>query len=397
MSRQVEALRIMTQGKTGQRDEALEHQLDQFYEELTAASEQVLGYPCNLAFDYEPLYRFLRFATNNIGDPLSGSNYQVNTRAIERKALQFFAELLHLPWPQAWGYVTSGGTEGNTYGLFLARELYPHGILYFSQDTHYSIRKIAKLLNLRNIMIRSLPSGEIDYQDLEASIAVKREHPVILCANIGTTMKGAIDDLDRVQQILERLAIEDCAIHCDAALSGMILPFVDDPPLFDFRARINSIAISGHKMIGSPLPCGVVLARRSLVRQIERSIEYVGILDTTLSGSRSGFTPLLLWYAIRRHGRQGWRRMVQQTLRMTETALQRLQEIGWPAWRNPHSNTIVIRRPSDELVRRWQLAVTGEIAHLIVMPHLTLERIEPFLEELQQEGSGVREQRPADE
>ena len=371
--------------KAPHRDDTLEQQLDQLHAELEEASGRFLGYPCNLAFDYEPLYRFLRFCLNNIGDPLGGSNFQVNTRAIERKVLQFFAELLHLPWPQAWGYVTSGGTEGNTYGLFLARELHPNGILYFSQDSHYSILKTAKLLNLRNIMIRSLPNGEIDYQDLEASISVKREHPVILCANIGTTMKGAIDDLGRVQQIFERLAIHDSYIHCDAALSGMILPFVDNPPLFDFGAPINSIAISGHKMIGAPLPCGVVLARRALVKQIERSIEYVGIMDTTLSGSRSGFTPLVLWYAIRTHGRQGWRRSIQKVLQTTEAVLARLQEIGWPAWRNPHSNTIVIRRPSDELVRRWQLAVKGDIAHLIVMPHTPMERVEQFLEELRRE------------
>src|SRR5262249_38248244 len=151
------------------------------------------------------------------------------------------------------------------------------------------------------------------------------------------------------------------------------------------RAPIHSIAISGHKMIGAPLPCGVVLARRALVRQIERAIEYVGILDTTLSGSRSGFTPLLLWYAIRTHRRQGSRRSVQRTLETTAAVQRRLEEIGWPAWRNPHANTIVIRRPSEALVRRWQLAVRGEIAHLIVMPHITLERVEPFLEELVRE------------
>ena len=44
----------------------------------------------------------------------------------------------------------------------------------------------------------------------------------------------------------------------------MILPFVDDPPPWNFAAGIDSIAISGHKMIGSPLPCGVALARKAL-------------------------------------------------------------------------------------------------------------------------------------
>ena len=33
----------------------------------------------------------------------------------------------------------------------------------------------------------------------------------------------------------------------------MILPFVDDPQPFGFDSGIDSIAISGHKLIGSPI------------------------------------------------------------------------------------------------------------------------------------------------
>ena len=51
------------------------------------------------------------------------------------------------------------------------------------------------------------------------------------------------------------------------------------------------MAISGHKMIGSPLPCGVALTRRDYVSRIARSIEYVGVLDTTLTGSRNASRP----------------------------------------------------------------------------------------------------------
>ena len=34
------------------------------------------------------------------------------------------------------------------YGLYLARELHPDGMLYFSEEAHYSILKNARVLNM---------------------------------------------------------------------------------------------------------------------------------------------------------------------------------------------------------------------------------------------------------
>ena len=82
----------------------------------------------------------------------------------------------------------------------------------------------------------------------------------------------------------------------------MILPYVDDPQPFGFDAGINSISISGHKLMGAPLPCGIVVTRKHLVETLDRTIKLVGVNDTTLSGSRNGLTPLMLWYAINHHG-----------------------------------------------------------------------------------------------
>lgn len=161
------------------------------------------------------------------------------------------------------------------YGLFLARELHPEGIVYYSEDTHYSVNKIMRVLNVRNIMIRSNPDGTMDLEDLRESINIHRDVPAIVNANIGTTMKGAIDDLAGIHKIIKDLAIQQHYIHADAALSGMILPFVDDPQPWNFQSGIDSISISGHKMVGSPIPCGVAVAKKSNVDRIARSVESV--------------------------------------------------------------------------------------------------------------------------
>ena len=66
---------------------------------------------------------------------------------------------------------------------------------------------------MRNIMIKSLDNGEIDYDDLYETIRINRDVPVIIMANIGTTMKGAVDDLPKIRDILSHLAITRSYIH----------------------------------------------------------------------------------------------------------------------------------------------------------------------------------------
>ena len=184
-------------------------------------------------------------------------------------------------------------------------------------------------------------------------------------------MKGAVDDVSKVREILDDLAVTNFYIHADAALSGMILPFVDEPQPYGFDAGFDSVAISGHKMIGAPLPCGVALTRAEYVSRIARSIEYVGVLDTTLSGSRNAITPLMIWYAFRQHGLDGFREIVAECLAVAEYAVERFNDSGTPAWRNGNSVTVVFPKPSDDVVRKWQIAPYEDIAHLIAMPHVT--------------------------
>ena len=287
-----------------------QERLDRLLTDIQSASSQQIGYPTNQNFDYSALLPFLQYSLNNVGDPFHSSNYWSNTHGIEREVITRFAGLMRLDPEEAWGYVTSGGTESNLYGLYLAREMFPNGIFYFSEETHYSILKNLRVLNARYVMIKRQEDGEIDYQDLHDMIQVNRDLPAVIIANIGTTMRGAIDDIERIKGILRDLKIVDSYIHADAALSGMILPFVAEPQPYGFDAGIDSIAVSGHKLIGAPLPCGVILTHRSNVERVGRTIELVGIQDTTLSGSRNGLTPLMLWYALERYGSEGFRELV---------------------------------------------------------------------------------------
>ncbi len=359
-----------------------EQRLNEFFQFLQGEADHFLGYPCTRNFDYTPLYRFLSLPMNNVGDPFIESRYHINSHEYEREVIAYFAELTHARPDEIWGYVTNGGTEGNMYGIYIARETFPDGLVYYSETTHYSVPKILRMLHARNIMIKSQKNGEIDYQDLAETIRIHRDVPPIIFANIGTTMTGAVDNINKIKQIMRDNAIHRFYIHCDAALGGMILPFVKHPQPFDFNAGVDSISISGHKMVGSPIPCGIALARKANVDRIARAVEYVGTLDTTVTGSRNAITPLFLWYAIQTKGTAGFCEIIQHCQDMAEYAIKRLHKIKIPAWRNLNSITVVFPKCSQEILDKWQLASQHDIAHIITMPHVDERHIDSLIADI---------------
>lgn len=349
---------------------------------LVKASETMIGYPINLAADYSACFPFLQFHLNNVGDPYSDSLYQINAKELERMMLAWFFRLFHLPGRSGWGYLTSGGTEGNIYSLWLARERFPNATLYFSKAAHYSVPKAAGLLRMNYQIIPAHSDGTIDRAALAAQLQKHTPESVILSLTAGTTMKGAVDDVRSIAQDLKSHGITFHHIHVDAALMGPMLPFWNKDRRIDFTLPIDSLTFSGHKFLGVPFPCGVVLTRKQYIAGIQQSIEYIGSKDATLTGSRNGHAALFLWYAIQRLGKKGIAAWVKQCEVNARYLYQKLQASGYPSARNDGSITILLKRPSDAIVRTWQLAVQGEWAHVVVMPHVTKSLIDRFLKDL---------------
>jgi histidine decarboxylase len=190
------------------------------------------------------------------------------------------------------------------------------------------------LLQIRGIKIRSQKNREIDYKDFRRILNLYRDIPTIVLKNIGITIKGAIDNLPAIQKIFEDLAISKYYIHCDAALSNMILFFIDSSQPFSFDHGADNLSISDYKMIGSSISCGVVLVKRVNVDSvvINERVKYAGILDIILMGSRSGFAPLLLWHILIsiEAGERILKIQMHNTLNIAEYAVRSLQLAGIP-------------------------------------------------------------------
>ncbi|NEN75315.1 histidine decarboxylase [Pelistega sp. NLN82] len=345
--------------------------LDEFWDFCIKNQYFNIGYPESADFDYSDLYRFFQFSINNCGNWDERSNYLLNTFKFEKDVLTYFTKIFQIPYEKAWGYVTHGGTEGNLFGIYLARELFPNGYLYYSEESHYSIVKIAKLLRIKAFQIPSLPTGEINIDILTQTIKQQQDISPIIFANIGSTMLGAVDNIIGIQNQLLQLGLkrDNFYIHADAALSGMILPFVDNPQPFTFTQGIDSISVSGHKMIGSPIPCGIVVAKKNNISTISEVVEYIASTDQTISGSRNGHTVLLIWKAIHHYSFNDWKKRINSCLEMAEYAINKFKSAGINAWRNTNSITVVFPKPTEKIWKKYGFAVSKQWAHLITTSH----------------------------
>lgn len=354
--------------------------LEDFLEKVKGRSKTYIGYPAGTDFDYKELYPLMDYSLNNVGDPYTQSN-DMTSKEFETEVVSFFAEYFNAPKNNYWGYVTNGGSEGNLYALYLARELYPNGMVYYSESTHYSIQKNIHLLNMDSIVIRSQANGEMDYDDLAVTLQLNRHRSVIILANIGTTMTEAKDHVPTIVDILKKYAIKSSYIHSDAALSGSYLPALGYHD-FDFAHGADSVAISGHKFFSSPITNGVVMVKKSYKERIGRSINYIGSLDTTISGSRTGFNALALWYFIQKSGKEGIAKRAETCLENANYLRNALNEIGVKAWSNENALTVVFPRATDEICKKWQLASDNEISHAICMPGVTRQILEAFVNDM---------------
>ncbi|BBF04732.1 TPA: histidine decarboxylase [Haemophilus influenzae] len=360
--------------------------LDEFYGYCLKNRFFNLGYPESADIDYSVLEKFWNINFNNCGDWAEYCNFKLNTFEFEKDVMEYFYDLFKISKEDAWGYVTNGGTEGNMFGIWLARETFPNSTLFYSKEAHYSAAKIVTLLRMKSCVVERQKDGVVDYEDLINKILQSGEkHPIIL-ANLGSTVHGAIDDISKIQKLMSEAGFkrEDYYIHGDAALSGMILPFVDDPQPHTFSDGLDSIGVSGHKMLASPIPCGIAIGRKKLVDNITVEVDYIAAHDKTITGSRNGHTPLVLWTAIKGHTFDDFKARIDRCLSMADYVVNRIRSAGYNAWKHKNSITVVVPRPEESVWEKWSLAPSGNEVHVVTTAHneWETERVEQLCDEL---------------
>ena len=180
-----------------------------------------------------------------------------------------------------------------------------------------------------------------------------------------------------------------------------MLPFLADlglpSPDFDFRLPgVSSITIDPHKMGLCVQPAGALLFRSSrMLDAVKVEIPYLAgghTEQTTVTGTRPGAAVLSVWAMLKHLGRLGYREVVRQCMGLTSHFATRIRELeGVEVVVNPTVNIVGIRptRITVELLaerlreRGWAVGQFTTHLRIVLLPHLSREALEPFLDDLQ--------------
>ena len=133
--------------------DSIESELARLDARLAAGLRRKAGFPGAADIDYSPLWRFLRYELNNIGDPMDDPVFDHHTKPFEREAIDFFGDLLNAPVGDRWGYVTTGSTECLQFGLLRARRYYPDGVAFYSASAHYKVPRVLEDLRIEAVEV----------------------------------------------------------------------------------------------------------------------------------------------------------------------------------------------------------------------------------------------------
>ena len=370
---------------------------EEYLREHLLLKDNMFGYPANM-LEPKGIMNYLRFLEsklylrNNCGGPnpeVDRGYYLMDSKVNEMKIIETMCKNMNVDPKDYWGYVTSGGTEGNLWGINTGYELYPNGKLFYSSSGHYSIPKGAKIGNgtitLPYKEVSSFPNGEINADELIASAyeAWKTNGtPAIVVLSWGTTVLGACDKVKYIKEELDKLGIPNY-IHLDAAMYGGIPSNQKDAPTIKDLKELNpdSISISLHKYLANPEVGGIVICKKEIFdKKNSEQIEYIGQTDPTYLGSRD----FLAFSTLQQVKQLVERSDENDYSRNINIFIEEMEKNGIPYFRNENSNTFVIDSPNKEIAAKYQLATfdNDTKAHIIIFPSHKEENIKMLVSDL---------------
>ena len=374
-------------------------ELDEWVSQCKVERPNALGYPGNYDSKLDGFYAWYtenkmeNILVNNAGDPFANPSV-LSSLKFEREVIESFAPLYGFDLDNLWGLVTMSGTDGNNHGLYfgvnyLKKKTGKMPVVYVSDEAHYSNYRLCDVQNLDVRMIKSDEKGQMIPEELEKVLDPTR--PCLMIYAMGSTFKGAIDNQEELNKIFNKYPEMEVYRHIDAALFGGYLPFTKYKDLVNQKTtNYQSISISGHKFFGIDSPCGLFLTTREVYdNQASFDVAYLNGNMRMINCSRSGVEPLKFWWLLKTVGIKGWTQQATAIMENTAYLVSELNRIGWPCWNNKYSNTVFFKRPSSEIVSKYNLANSfderfgGNLSHVVVMQHVKKDVIDRFIAELE--------------
>lgn len=343
---------------------------------------------------------------NHIGCHTIGESesFFAGTQKIERELIEMCAEdLLKGEEGGFDGYVASGGTEANMQALWIYRNYFQKEksadlnqiAILCSQDSHYSMDKSANILGLSIYKVNTHDANKtLEEAHLKMVLEMAKSDGIrhfIVVANMMTTMFGSVDNVDLFTRHLLENSF-DFKLHIDGAYGGFYYPFSNKDTNMNFsNPHVSSVTLDAHKMAQAPYGTGIFLIRKGMIHfATTKQASYVEGEDCTLIGSRSGANAVAVWMILCKYGPNGWYEKIFVLQKRTDWLCDQLNLLKLDYFRDPHSNIVTIRSSSmtQEIAEKYHLVPDNHHDaswyKVVVMEHVTLEKLLPFVEELKQ-------------
>lgn len=320
---------------------------------------------------------YMKFIETNLGD----AELFKGTKELEKKAIDFVADLLHAPSGYS-GIMTSGGTESNITALWICRELKKADEVLIPKLAHFSFEKAASLLKMKTRIVEG--KYMIKAKDFKKAATEKTKCGVAIAGN---TTFGYVDE---IEEIAEFCRDENIFLHIDAAFGGFVIPFLYKIP-FDFRLKgVSSMSVDAHKMGMSPIPSGFLLLRKNWLKTIEvRSKCTHTKFQASLLGTRPGAAAAASYAVMHYLGKEGYKKIVRKCMDVTKH-LTELLDKGNIKYVDPVLNVVAIKvRDAIGVAEKlkklgWMIGFDeeNEVIRIVVMPHVKKKFIEEFVKDL---------------
>ncbi len=282
--------------------------------------------------------------------------------AMEREVVDMGLDLFQAP-AGAQGFMTTGGTESIVLAVQAARNFARmkrgcgshRGNLVMPETAHPAFDKAARLMDLE---VRRVPAGS-DHRADVAALGRSLDGDTILL--VGSAPCFPFGVIDPIAEISELALVRDLWLHVDACVGGYLAPFVRDlgRPVPDFEMHlpgVSSLSADLHKFGYTPKPASTVFYRvgdRAAHHGFDADVWPNGRFATsTLVGTRPGGAVAGAWAVLNHLGRDGYRRLADDLMTMTDRYRAGVGEIaGLEVIGNPHLSIVAIGARDVDIFR----------------------------------------------
>ncbi|MGN6325190.1 pyridoxal phosphate-dependent decarboxylase family protein [Pseudolysinimonas sp.] len=262
--------------------------------------------------------------------------------ALERDLVGFARGLLHGD-DEVVGSVTTGGTESCLLAVKTARDVWRAARpdagaprLVAPTTAHAAFQKAAHYLGLELDLVPVDADGRVDPEE----IVDRLDDDVALV--VVSAPSYPVAALDPVEPVAAACAARGIALHVDACIGGLVLPFWPGLPAWDFAVPgVMSVSADLHKYGYAPKGVSVLLQRgRDRQRaQYFATTRWPGypVVNPTVLGSKSAGPLAAAWAIVQALGAEGFAaladdcRRATAAVRETVAGIEGLRIVGEPA------------------------------------------------------------------